>query len=69
MSNNKKPIPQRIYNASKDHPYVAGAVDIVNDRLNKNQQQVNAENDAKFSQMDDEIEAWEAAGKTVVVVN
>lgn len=28
MSINKKPIPNRIYNASSDHPYVAGVVTI-----------------------------------------
>ena len=43
MAINKKPIPQRIYNASKEHPYVAGAVDIIDDIKGKNQQQINAE--------------------------
>ena len=38
MSNiNKKPIPHRVYNPSKEHPYVAGAVDIIDDAKHKNQ--------------------------------
>lgn len=37
----KTPIPQRLKNVSADHPYVAGAVDIVDDRLGNNQERVN----------------------------
>ena len=37
----KTPIPQRLKNVSADHPYVAGAEDIVDDRLGNNQERVN----------------------------
>lgn len=36
-------IPNRLRNVSKEHPYVAGAVDIIDDELNRNQQNINAD--------------------------
>lgn len=67
MSTEKKvPIPARVYNASQGG-HVAGAVDIIDDNKNKTQATINAENDAKFNQMDDEIEALEK--QDVVPVN
>lgn len=41
MPNNVSNIPNRLKNASKEHPYVAGAVDIYDDRLAENQQAIN----------------------------
>lgn len=59
MSTEKKvPIPARVYNASQDG-HVAGAVDIIDDNKNKTQATINAEVDATFNQMNDEIEALE----------
>ena len=43
MSIKKKPIPQRVYNASEDHPYVCGAEDIYDDDLEKSQADINTE--------------------------
>ena len=43
MSDNRKPIPHRLYNPSSDHPYVAGAADIFDDELEKSQAEINAE--------------------------
>lgn len=34
-------IPNRLKNVSKQHPYVAGAVDIYDDRMDRNQQDIN----------------------------
>ena len=46
MTNIKKtPIPQRLKNVSNDHPYVAGAVDILDDKKGKNQEVINEETD------------------------
>ena len=39
----KTPIPQRLKNVSNDHPYVAGAVDIIDDVTGDNQQEINAD--------------------------
>ncbi len=54
MSNNKKPIPHRVYNPSKEHPYVAGAVDIIDDRLSQNQQDVNAGFESAIAGLNDQ---------------
>lgn len=40
---NKTPIPQRLKNVSNDHPYVAGAIDIVDDVDGRSQQAINAD--------------------------
>ena len=37
----KTPIPQRLKNVSNDHPYVAGAIDIIDDTTGDNQQAIN----------------------------
>lgn len=39
----KTPIPQRLKNVSNDHPYVAGAIDIIDDATGENQQEINAD--------------------------
>ena len=39
----KTPIPQRLKNVSNDHPYVAGAIDIIDDATGDNQQEINAD--------------------------
>ena len=39
----KTPIPQRLKNVSSDHPYVAGAIDIIDDVTGDNQQEINAD--------------------------
>lgn len=48
MSENKIPIPARLYNAA-DGGHVAGAVDIIDDNKGKNQQTINSEVDNALS--------------------
>lgn len=54
MSDNKSYIPNRLKNASKEHPYVAGAVDIIDDRLSQNQQDVNAGFESAIAGLNDQ---------------
>ena len=53
-------IPNRVKNPSKEHPYVAGAVDIIDDAKGKSQDQVNKDVDDALTLHQSEINALDS---------
>lgn len=60
MTTGTTKIPRRQKCVDKSHPYIGGAVDIIDDEKSKNQQQINKETDDTFALHQSEINALDS---------